>query len=139
MKIFGSCVVSLFLLVLSGTSLARPQEVASRDTALAYAREGGQEVGQENHSEATISIKVILVGVTSYNDYLEIKTGILKSEGVDKVILDAEAPGLVSLTVKYAGEPNSLIEKLTAFFPKKYSMKEKRSSAGGTEITIATK
>ena len=123
MKIFGSCVVSLFLLVLSGTSLARPQE----------------DVGQENHSEATINIKVTLIGVTSYNDYLEIKTGLLKSEGVDKVILDAEAPGLVSLTVKYAGEPNSLIEKLTAFFPKKYSMKEKRSSAGGTEITIATK
>lgn len=121
-KISGFCVASLILLFLIPDSFGR-----------------SGEVGEESHGGATISIKVSLIGVTSYNDFLEIKTGLLKSEGVEKVTIDSEAPGVIGLSVRYAGEPKSLIEKLAAFFPTKYRMTEKRLPRGGTEINIATR
>ena len=37
------------------------------------------------------------------------------------------------------GEAMSLIDKLSNFFPKKYNIKEKRLSGGGTEVDITRK
>ena len=89
------------------------------------------------HSGVTIDLTVTLVGVTSFQDFQELRAGLLKSEGVEKVSLVSEAPGLVVFQVTYAGEAVSLIDKLSAFFPKKYAIKEKRLPKGGTEISIS--
>lgn len=85
----------------------------------------------------TVDLAVTLVGVMSFQDFQELRAGLSKSEGVSKVVLVSEAPGLISFRVTYAGEAMSLIDKLSAFFPKKYIMKEKRLPQGGTEINIS--
>lgn len=78
-----------------------------------------------------------LIGITSFRDFQEIKAALTQSEGMEKVSLETEAPGLITFSLRYAGEPGSLIEKLNAFFPKKYAIKEKHTR-GGTEITISS-
>ncbi|HSA60096.1 MAG TPA: hypothetical protein VLJ37_10480 [bacterium] len=84
----------------------------------------------------TVDLAVTLSGITSFQDFQELRAGLLKSEGVSKVNLVSEAPGLITLNVTYAGEAVSLIDKLSSFFPKKYNMKEKRLPGGGTEVSV---
>jgi hypothetical protein len=91
---------------------------------------------EETHTGVTIDLTVTLSGITSFQDFQEIRAGLLKSAGVSKVALVSEAPGLIAFRVTYAGEAVSLIDKLSAFFPKKYHMKEKRLPSGGTEVNI---
>jgi hypothetical protein len=92
---------------------------------------------EETHAGVTVDLAVTLVGITSYQDFQELRAGLHKSEGVSKVVLVSEAPGLIMFNVTYAGEAVSLIDKLSAFFPKKYHMKEKRLPGGGTEVNIS--
>lgn len=94
-----------------------------------------QEGREENHLGATTRIGVTLAGITSYNDYLEIRTALAKTDGVDRVVLDTEAPGLITMTVRYAGEARGLIESLSTFFPKKYKITEKNLKTG-SELNI---
>lgn len=91
---------------------------------------------EENHTGITLDIAVTLAGITSFQDFQEVRAALLKSEGVSKVVLVSEAPGLISFQVTFAGEAMGLIDKLTAFFPKKYVMKEKRLPGGGSEVNI---
>lgn len=107
-----------------------------RSAGLARDREQSPPL-EESHAGATINLLVTLVGITSYQDFQELKVGLGKSEGVSKVALDSETPGLITLKVTYAGEAVGLIEKLSAFFPKKYDIKEKRLPSGGTEVSIS--
>lgn len=86
---------------------------------------------------ATLVLRVTLIGITSYHDFKELKAALMQSEGMEKVTLETEAPGLVTFSLRYGGEPGSLIEQLHGFFPKRYSIKEKHTS-GGTEITISS-
>ena len=95
-----------------------------------------QESREENHIGATTRIGVTLAGITSYNDFLELRTALAKTDGVDKVILESEAPGLISLTVRYAGETRGLIESLSTFFPNKYKITEKNQKTG-SELSIS--
>ncbi len=94
---------------------------------------------EESHGGVTIDLAVTLSGITSFQDFQELRAGLFKSEGVSKVALVSEAPGLITFNVTYAGEAVSLIDKLSAFFPKKYNMKEKRLPGGGTEVSISLK
>src|SRR3989338_4386364 len=99
----------------------------------------GAEEGKKGTSfpVALLGLQVTLAGVTSFQDFREIRAALSQSEGVEKLSLDSEAPGLVTFRVQYTGEPASLIEKLEAFFPKKYSMREKPLPSGYREITIS--
>jgi len=126
-KLFGFFLVSLvfFMPVLAHT---RPEKKAERKAE----KTSGKE---ENHLGATTDIGVTLSGITTYNDFLEIRTALLKTDGVDRVILEAEAPGLISMTVRYAGEARGLIESLSTFFPKKYKFTEKTLKTG-SELNI---
>lgn len=87
--------------------------------------------------QAKLLLKVTLVGISSYHDFKEIKTALAQAEGVEKVALETEAPGVIGLRVRYAGEPRSLIDKLSTFFPGKYSFKEKGGGGGAVEMTIS--
>jgi hypothetical protein len=91
-----------------------------------------------SHEGATLDITVALVGITAFQDSQEIRAGLLKTDGVQKVVVNSEAPGLITYRVTYAGEAMSLIDKLSNFFPKKYDMREKRLSRG-TEVDITKK
>jgi hypothetical protein len=86
--------------------------------------------------KATLVLRVTLVGIVSYQDFREIRAALAQSEGMEKVTLETEAPGLITFSLRYDGEPGSLIEQLNGFFPQKYSIKEKHTS-GGTEISIS--
>lgn len=97
-----------------------------------------QEAGSAT-TVATVGLKVTLVGINSYPDFQAIRAALTQSEGVEKITLDTEAPGVVTFQVRYEGEPRSLIEKLEAFFPKKYSMVEKHLPSGFREITISNR
>jgi hypothetical protein len=92
---------------------------------------------EQSHEGLTLDIAVTLVGITAFQDFQELRAGLLKSEGVSKVAIDSEAPGLISMKVTYAGEPMSLIDKLSNFFPKKYDIREKRLPGGGTEVSVS--
>ena len=92
-----------------------------------------------SHEGVTLEISVALVGITAFQDSQEIRAGLLKTEGVQKVSVDTEAPGLITYRVVYAGEAMSLIDKLSNFFPKKYDFREKRLPAGGTEVNVTRK
>ncbi|HEX5038256.1 MAG TPA: hypothetical protein VFX30_13950 [bacterium] len=92
-----------------------------------------------SHEGATLDIIVALVGITAFQDSQEIRAGLLKTEGVQKVSVDTEAPGLITYRVTYAGEAMSLIDKLSNFFPKKYDFREKRLPGGGTEVDVSRK
>ena len=59
-----------------------------------------------------------------------------KTDGVDTVAVETEAPGLVTLSVRYAGETKGLIDSLLGFFPKKYKIIEKNLKTG-SEINIS--
>lgn len=119
-KIFGWWLASLLLAV--PTLFAQGQ--------------GEKEPGTLNdHLGATTRIAVTLSGIASYNDFLEIRTALAKTEGVDRVILETEAPGLITMTVRYAGEARGLIESLSTFFPKKYKITEKNLRSG-SELNI---
>ena len=126
------CVLSLIL-------------VGEQSSGLARDREGGSDVRRNppirefTQEGATLDISVTLVGITSFQDSQEIRAGLLKTEGVRKVVVDAEAPGLITYRVTYAGEAMGLIGKLSNFFPKKYDMREKRLPSGGTEVNISRK
>lgn len=121
-------VASLCLLTLcgEGTGLAQPTK-----------EEGGAKEGGANEPVAMVGLKVTLVGITARGDFEEIRAALAQSEGVEKLALDTEAPGLITFRLKYAGEPAGLIEKLSAFFPKKYTMTEKHLPSGLREITIS--
>ena len=97
----------------------------------------GAQNPEETHTAVTVDIAVTLAGITAFSDFQELRAGLFKSEGISKVLLVSEAPGLISFKVTYAGEAVSLIEKLSAFFPKKYDIKEKRLPSGGTEVSIS--
>ncbi len=134
LKTLRSFAVSFLLIAIGSATLAAPPHKIMRLVEKkSDKRPGRSEMKEENHLGATVAISVTLEGITSYNDVLELKTGLLKSDGVDKVTLDTEAPGLITYTVRYAGEPKSLIEKLGGFFGKKYRIKEK----GGSEISVS--
>lgn len=92
---------------------------------------------EDNHLGASLTLKLTLIGLSSYRDMQEIRAAILQSEGVQKMSLDSEAPGLITFVVKYAGEPVSLIEKLDLFFSKKYKITQKNSSSGISEVNIS--
>ena len=104
-------------------------------SASAFAQES--KGAAETPPRATLVLKVTLIGITSYRDFREIRAALAQSEGMEKVTLETEAPGLVTFSLRYGGEPGSLIEQLHGFFPKRYSIKEKHTS-GGTEITISS-
>lgn len=88
---------------------------------------------------ATLGLQVTLVGITAYGDFQEIRAALSQSEGVGKLSLETEAPGLVTFSIRYSGEPRSLIEKLHAFFPDKYTLQEKHLPSGAREITVSRK
>jgi hypothetical protein len=97
---------------------------------------GGQVSAQEeNHLGVTTEIAVTLSGITSYRDFIEIRTALAKTEGVDRVTLNQEAPGLIALSVRYEGETKSLVDSLVAVFPAKYRFKEKNLKTG-SELNI---
>jgi hypothetical protein len=104
---------------------------------MAFARDREEGSGGFTQERTTLEITVALVGITAYQDSLEIKTGLLKTEGVQKVSVDTEAPGFITYKVTYAGEAMSLIDKLSNFFPKKYDFREKRLPGGGTEVDVS--
>lgn len=95
----------------------------------------GEGEKEQDHLAATTRIAVTLSGIASYNDFLEIRTALAKTEGVDRVILETEAPGLITMTVRYAGEARGLIESLSTFFPQKYKITEKNLKSG-SELNI---
>ncbi len=115
-KIFGWWLASLLLM-----------------TTTLFAQGEGEK--EPDHLGATTRIAVTLSGIASYNDFLEIRTALAKTEGVDRVILETEAPGLITMTVRYAGEARGLIESLSTFFPQKYKITEKNLKAG-SELNI---
>lgn len=92
---------------------------------------------EETHIEASIGLRVTLLGITAYRDMQEIRAAVSQSEGVQKITLDSEAPGLITFFVRYAGEPGSLIDKLNVLFSKKYAIKLKNLSSGIAEINIS--
>lgn len=135
-RTFASCAASLVLAAFAVMLAAERSSGFARDrepTGASGDVRRNPPLKEENHLGATVSIRVTLEGITSYNDYLELKTALLKSEGVDKLVIESEAPSLISLSVRYAGEPKSLIDKLNGYFSKKYRIKEK----GGGEISIS--
>ena len=97
----------------------------------------GEEV--KEFPVATLSLQVTLVGITAYGDFQEIRAALSQSEGVEKLSIETEAPGLVTFSLRYSGEPKSLMEKLHAFFPEKYSFHEKHLPSGTREITVSRK
>lgn len=129
---FGSFLARVALCLL----LAAPLTLQA---AAKQAKPSKQDKEVESHEGATLDIAVTLAGITAFQDFQEIRAGLLKSEGVSKVVLVAEAPGLISFKVTYAGEAMGLIDKMTEFFPKKYDMREKRLPGGGSEVSISLK
>ncbi len=123
-RVFGLWLVSAVLLMSLGLS-AKPEKKTEKSAKT-----------EENHLGATTDLRVTLEGITTYNDFLEIRAALAKTDGVDKVMVDAEAPGLITLTVRYAGEARGLIESLTTFFPKKYRFTEKNLKTG-SEINVS--
>ncbi len=91
---------------------------------------------EENHAKATQDLVVTLSGLTAYSEFQEIRAALMKTEGMDKVVIDQEAPGFVMLKASYAGEAHGLIESLETYFPKKYTIKEKNLPNHQTEISI---
>jgi hypothetical protein len=91
---------------------------------------------EENHAKATQDLVVTLSGLTAYSEFQEIRAALTKTEGVDKIAVDQEAPGFVMLRVSYAGEARGLIDSLETFFPKKYAIQEKNLPNHQTEISI---
>ncbi len=125
-RLRGSPLLGFFVSLLVLWILAAGEVAGARET-----QKGTDEV------QPTVRLQVTLSGITSYNDFQEIRAALSQSEGVEKVSVDTEAPGLVTLNVKYAGEPRSLVDKLIVFFPTKYVIKEKDLPSGVREISIS--
>jgi hypothetical protein len=96
-------------------------------------------VTEQDHLEASIALRVVLINITSYHDMQEIRAALSQAESVTRITLDSEAPGLITYNVRYAGEPLGLIDKLNVFFSKKYTITQKNISSGTAEIDISNK
>ena len=84
----------------------------------------------------TTEVRAIFLEITSYEDYKEVRALLTKTEGVQNVSLDSEAPGLISLNVTYAGNPTALYDALAASTNQKFSIKQKLLPSGTTELTF---
>ena len=83
-------------------------------------------------------LKVTFVGITSYSDFQEVTAALTHAEGVERLSQESEAPGLIILSLQYgATDPQGLIDKLSALFPKKYKMTPKDLPSGVKEIEIS--
>lgn len=94
---------------------------------------------EQDHLQASITLRVVLINITSYRDMQEIRAALAQAEGMQRITLDSEAPGLITFNLRYAGEPLSLIDKLNLFFSKKYNITQKNISSGTAEIDISNK
>lgn len=95
--------------------------------------------GVSAEAAASRSLQVSLVDITSYNEFQEIQAGLSKIDGIERLSLDAEAPGLQRMSLRYTGELKVLMDKLEEIFVHKYLLGEKRLPSGLQEITISHK
>ena len=111
--------------------------LAVLQTVFAAAASKNPESTPASEGAATLKISLTLVGVTAYADYQEIRAALVQSTGVAQTDLVAEAPGLITLEVRYEGEPQGLADKLAGFFDKKYKIEVKDLFSGRREIVLS--
>lgn len=81
--------------------------------------------------------RVILLGVTSYEDYKDIRSLIAKTEGVQTVSLETEAPGVIGLKVSYIGDASTFYDALTVAADQKFFIRQKTLPSGLAELTFS--
>ena len=91
---------------------------------------------QQEEAPAALQMQVTLIGINAYQEVREIRAALAQMEGTEKVSLDSEAPGLITLHLSTTGSSSHLIEKLSGFFPNRYEIQEKLLPGGGTETII---
>jgi len=99
-----------------------------------FVLQGSPSQAQETTSQI---IQITLTGINSFSDFQEIQSALAKMEGVAQLTRDSEAPGLLILSMKYAGDSKGLIEKLNTVFLKKYTVTEKNLPSGVKELTLS--
>ena len=84
-----------------------------------------------------ISRKTALTGDDGWAMVTGFGAALSQAEGMERLSLDTEAPGLIAFGVKYAGEPRHLVERLGLLFPQKYSVQEKNLPSGAAEVILS--
>ncbi len=97
------------------------------------------EALEESQLKGTPFLRLTLIGVNSYSDFQEIRSELAKIDGVSKITLDSEAPGLITLAFRYSGETGGAVGKLSLIAPEKYTISQKSLPSGMTEIVVSRK
>ncbi len=85
-------------------------------------------------------VKILLANVRSYSETQQVQVKLRSIDGIGKISLDTESPGLVVLqSVVFGADPKVPVSKLLAAFSEKYSVTSKVLPSGTIEVRIAGK
>ena len=101
---------------------------------------GAEALGEDAPEVAAVAasaVQVVLLQIDSYPESQEIRTVLLKQEGVYRVQVRSETPKLITLEVDYSGDPTRLTAALKASIGDRYSIQQKSLPSVVTEINVA--